>query len=151
MPDARAHGFSGGNLATFGLLESEDTHQWLDWIEKNDHPKCIYGLGESMGAAQLLQSLRSETRFCAVAAESPFANFREIGYDRIGQYLGTGPWIGHTLLRPIIDFAFFYSRWKYKLDFAQASPATAVALTATPVFLIHGEIAIAIYPCVTPV
>ena len=59
MPDARAHGSSGGNLATFGLLESEDIHRWLDWLDQNDDPKCIFGLGESMGAALLLQSLQS--------------------------------------------------------------------------------------------
>jgi len=139
MPDARAHGTSGGKLATFGLLESEDIHRWLDWLEQNDHPECIFGLGESMGAALLLQSLRSETRFCAVAGESPFASFREIGYDRVGQFFHTGPWLGRTVLRPIIEFAFVYARWKYNLDFERVSPENAVAATKTPVFLIHGQ------------
>jgi uncharacterized protein len=139
MPDARAHGTSGGNLATFGLLESEDIHRWLDWLELNDHPDCIFGLGESMGAALLLQALRSETRFCAVAAESPFASFREIGYDRMGQFFGTGPWLGQTLLRPILESAFVYTRWKYSLDFEGVSPEDTVAATGIPVFLIHGQ------------
>jgi pimeloyl-ACP methyl ester carboxylesterase len=139
LPDARAHGASGGDLATFGLLETEDIHRWLDWLEQNDHPGCIYGLGESMGAAQLLQSLRSETRFCAIAAESPFASFREIGYDRLGQSFHTGPWLGRTVLRPILEFAFVYAKWKYKLDFEQVSPEEVVAFTNVPVFLIHGQ------------
>jgi len=139
LPDARAHGASGGNLATFGLLESDDIHRWLDWLEQNDHPGCIFGLGESMGAALLLQSLRSETRFCAVAAESSFASLREIGYDRVGQFFGTGPWLGRTLLRPIVEFAFLYAGWKYKLDFEQVSPENVVAATRVPVFLIHGQ------------
>jgi uncharacterized protein len=144
MPDARAHGTSGGNLATFGLLESEDIHRWLDWLEQdwpeqNDHPDCIFGLGESMGAALLLQSLRSETRFCAVVVESPFASFREVGYDRVGQFFHTGPWLGRTVLRPIIEFAFVYARCKYNLDFEQVSPENAVAATKIPVFLIHGQ------------
>jgi alpha-beta hydrolase superfamily lysophospholipase len=139
MPDARAQGTSGGNLATFGLLESADIHRWLDWLEPNDHPDCIFGLGESMGAALLLQSLRSEDRFCAVAAESPFASLREIGYDRIAQFFHTGPWLGRTLLRPIIESAFVYARGKYKLDFEEVSPENAVAATKIPVFLIHGQ------------
>jgi predicted alpha/beta-fold hydrolase len=139
MPDARGHGASGGDLVTYGLLESDDIHRWLDWLEQHDRPGCIYGLGESMGAAQLLQSLRSESRFCAVVAESSFANFREIGYDRIGQAFGTGPWLGRTLLRPILECAFAYSAWKYKLHFEQASPENAVAETRIPVFLIHGQ------------
>jgi alpha-beta hydrolase superfamily lysophospholipase len=139
LPDARAHGMSGGDLATFGLLESDDIHRWLDWIEQNDQPLCVFGLGESMGAALLLQSLRSETRFCAVAAESPFASFREIGYERVGQFFRTGPWLGRSILRPIVEFAFAYARWKYNLDFEQLSPQDAVAATKIPVFLIHGQ------------
>lgn len=139
MPDARAHGASGGDLVTYGLLESDDIHRWLDWLVQNDHPGCIFGLGESMGAAELLQSLRSESRFCAVVAESSFANFREIGYDRIGQSFGTGPWLGRTLLRPILECAFAYSAWKYRFHFGQASPENVIAETRIPVFLIHGQ------------
>jgi pimeloyl-ACP methyl ester carboxylesterase len=140
MPDARAHGVSGGDLATFGLLETDDIRRWLDWLQQNDHPACIFGLGESMGAAQLLQSLRSETRFCAVVAESPFASFREIGYDRVGQRFHTGAWLGRTILRPIVEFAFLYARAKYKLDFEQVSPEDAIARTRVPIFLIHGKV-----------
>jgi uncharacterized protein len=78
LPDARAHGSSGGKLATYGLKEADDIHRWVDWIETAEHPRCMFGLGESMGAAQLLQSLPKEPRFCAVVAESPFATFREV-------------------------------------------------------------------------
>jgi len=103
-------------------------------------PDCIFGFGESMGAAQLLQSLKTETRFCAVVVESPFASFREIGYDRVGQRFNTGPWLGRTLLRPIVEFAFLYARLKYKLDFEQVSPESAIATTKVPILLIHGQI-----------
>ncbi len=139
MPDARAHGVSGGQLATYGLLESEDIHRWFDWIEQNEHPACIFGFAESMGAAQLLQSLQTEPRFCAVAAESPFSNFREIAYDRVGQFVHTGPWLGRTVLRPVVEFAFGYARWKYRLNFEQVSPQRIVAATGVPVLLIHGQ------------
>jgi pimeloyl-ACP methyl ester carboxylesterase len=94
MPDARAHGASGGAFTTYGLIERDDIRQWVDSLEARDHPRCIFGLGESMGAAQLLQSLGSGVHFCAVAAESSFANFREIAYDRMGQPFGIGPWFG---------------------------------------------------------
>jgi predicted alpha/beta-fold hydrolase len=119
MPDARAHGASGGDLAAYGLREPSDIRLWLDWLEVNEHPTCIYGFAESMGAAGMLQSLQSETRFCAVAAESPFSNFREIAYDRVGQFFNAGPWLGRTILRPVAEIAFIYSRWKYGLDFEQ--------------------------------
>jgi uncharacterized protein len=140
MPDARSHGTSGGEFATYGLLERDDIRRWFEWLNANQHPQCIFGFGESMGAAEILESLKTEPNFCAVAAESPFSNLREIGFDRVGQAFHTGPWLGRTLLRPVIEVAFQYARWKYNLDLQQASPEDVVAGTIVPVFLIHGEI-----------
>ena len=140
LPDARAHGASGGELATYGLLERNDIHQWFDFLIAQSHPHCIFGFGESMGAAELLQSLTVEPRFCSVAAESSFSSFREIAYDRMGQPFHLGPWFGRTLLRPVVEFAFLYTRSKYRLDMQQVSPEKSVAETKVPVFLIHGEI-----------
>ena len=62
LPDARAHGVSGGELATYGLLERNDIHQWFDFLSLRDHPRWIFGFAESMGAAQLLQSLTTHSR-----------------------------------------------------------------------------------------
>jgi pimeloyl-ACP methyl ester carboxylesterase len=140
LPDARAHGTSGGQLATYGLLERNDIHQWFDFLETQSHPHCIFGFGESMGAAELLQSLSVEPRFCAVVAESSFSSFREIAYDRMGQPFHLGPWFGRTILRPVVEFAFLYVRWKYRLDMQQISPEDSVATTRVPVLLIHGQI-----------
>ena len=139
MPDARAHGESGGTLATHGLLERDDIHRWAQWAVTNRHPNCVYGFGESMGAAQLLQASGSDDRFCAVVAECPFSNFREIAYDKIGQRFHTGPWLGRTLLRPIVDSAFLCARLRYGLNMELASPEEAVARTHVPVLLIHGQ------------
>jgi pimeloyl-ACP methyl ester carboxylesterase len=140
LPDARAHGTSGGQLATYGLLERNDVHEWFNFLVAKDHPRCIFGLGESMGAAELLQSLTVEPRFCAVAAESSFSSFREIAYDRMGQPLNLGPWFGRTIFRPVVEFAFIYVRLRYRLDMQQVSPENAVAATTAPILLIHGQI-----------
>src|SRR5216684_2656755 len=139
LPDARAHGRSGGALATYGLLERNDVHQWFDWLAARDHPRCIFGFGESMGAAQLLQSLDTSTHFCAVAVESPFSNFREIAYDRMGQPFHIGPWVGRTLLRPLVEVAFLRARWEFKLNMDQISPEETLAASRIPVLLIHGQ------------
>jgi len=106
IPDARAHGTSGGEFATYGLLERDDIRRWFEWLNANQHPQCVFGFGESMGAAQILESLKTEPSFCAVGAESPFSSLREIGFDRVGQAFHTGPWLGRTLLRPVIEVAF---------------------------------------------
>jgi uncharacterized protein len=140
LPDARAHGVSGGSLATYGLIERNDIRQWVEFLSSEAHPRCVYGMGESMGAAELLQSLGAGARFCAVVAESPFASFREIAYDRMGQPFGLGPWVGRTVLRPLVEIAFLRARWKYNLDMQQVSPEEAVAKTQVPVMLIHGQV-----------
>ena len=105
LPDARAHGASGGDLATYGLLERDDIRQWFGFLA-HVRPRCIFGFAESMGAAQLLQSLTVESRFCALAAESSFSTFREIAYDRMGQPFHLGPWFGRTLFRPSSNLPF---------------------------------------------
>ena len=138
LPDARGHGLSGGALATYGLLERDDILQWAGMIARTVHPSCVYGIGESMGAAQLLQSLDVSAPFCAVAAESSFANFREIAYDRMGQPFGLGPWVGRWVLRPLVEVAFVRARWKYALDMRTVSPDQAAARTQVPILLIHG-------------
>lgn len=138
LPDARAHGLSGGEVASYGIGEADDIHEWVNWLEENNQPSCIYGFGESMGAAQLLQSLAKESRFCAVVAESPFATFREVAYARFGRPFHTGPWLGRTFFWPTVEVGFLFVRWGYGLDMEAASPEHAVAGTHVPVLLIHG-------------
>jgi len=140
LPDARAHGASGGTLATYGLLERNDIRQWFDFLQSKALAGCVYGMGESMGAGQLLQSLAAGAQFCAVVAESSFSDFREIAYDRMGQPFHLGPWVGRTILRPVVEVAFLRARWKYGLDMQQVSPEKALSKTHIPTLLIHGQI-----------
>lgn len=140
MPDSRAHGQSGGRFATYGLLERDDIQQWIVWVYAGQHPSCVYGFGESMGAAQLLQTLELQPGLCAVAAESPFSNFREIAYDRVGQFFHGGTWIGRFLFRPTVEVALVYASRKYGFDFQKISPEDSVGKSQIPVFLIHGAV-----------
>jgi dipeptidyl aminopeptidase/acylaminoacyl peptidase len=139
LPNARGHGSSGGELTTYGVKEAGDVRLWYDWTRQNDAPRCIDGLGESMGAAVLLESLKTTPGFCAVVAECPFASFREASYDRLAGRLGAGEWLGRTLLRPAVEAGFLYARLRYGVDLDQASPEDAVAGSRVPVLLIHGK------------
>lgn len=139
LPDARAHGTSGGNIATFGLLERYDITQWVQFLRAQTKARCVFGMGESMGAAQLLQSVGAGAPFCSVVAESSFSSFREIAYDRMGQPFRLGPWVGRTVLRPMVEAAFLRARWKYGLNMQSISPENSVATTPVPVLLIHGQ------------
>ncbi|WP_420237600.1 alpha/beta hydrolase [Telmatobacter bradus] len=138
LPDARDHGESGGQIATFGVLESSDVRRWYDWMAANLRPHCIDGYGTSMGAAGILEAMRTTPGFCAVVADSPFDSFREASYERMGQMFGTGDWLGRTLLRPVIDIGSLEVRLRYGINMEEASPDRAVAETTIPVLLVHG-------------
>lgn len=94
--------------------------------------------GRVDGAAILLQSVKQEPRFCAVVAESPFASFRQIAYVRVGQFAGTGPWLGKIALHPAVELAFLYGRITRGVALTDASPENAVVGSCVPIFLIHG-------------
>jgi hypothetical protein len=139
LPDARGHGESGGEMATYGIKESDDIHRWVSWIYEHDPPQCVYGFGESYGAALLLQSLAAEPRYCAVAAESAFSTAREMSYERVSGPFHMKPWFGRTIGRPAIESAAIYSKLRYHINLLKPSPLDAVKHSSVPVLLIHGQ------------
>ncbi len=138
LPDSRSHGESGGAIATYGVLERDDVHRWVSWLYEKHSPRCVYGLGESMGAAILVQSLAVEPRFCGAIAESPFATFRDGAYSKFSEFSHLGLWFGKTLGRPMIESGLLYARLRYHVDLTQADPAYAVRRSRVPLLLIHG-------------
>ena len=124
-PDNRGHGESGGELVTYGLRERDDVRRWVDWLEASEHPRNVYGMGESLGAAVLLQSLERETRFSAVVAECPFADFERVAVDRVAQRIPGPLAVGRALAAPMVWSAFVYARGKYGVDFRGASPESS--------------------------
>ncbi len=146
LPDARDHGESGGDMATYGIREADDIHSWVSWMYDHDPPACVYGFGESYGAALTLQSLATEPRYCAVAVESSFSSAREMSYERVSGPVHAGPWFGHTIGWPVLESAVIYSKLRYHVDLLQPNPLAAVRLSRVPVLLIHGERDINISP-----
>jgi pimeloyl-ACP methyl ester carboxylesterase len=139
IPDSRSHGASGGAVATYGVREADDVHRWVSWLkERLPRDACVFGSGVSMGAGIILQAAAREPRFCGVIAEAPYASFREIAYDRMGQHFHLGPWFGKTIARPIIEFGMIYARWKYHVNLENASPMAMLHGSRVPVLLIAG-------------
>lgn len=137
-PDARAHGASGGAVATYGVLERSDIDLWFKWLRGRQQHGCIHAFGSSMGAAQVLQIVDGPNALCSAVAEAPFSTFREIAYDRVGQYINVGDWLGRTLMRPAVEVGFITARLRYGVDLDLADPAAHLLHTRTPVLLIHG-------------
>jgi fermentation-respiration switch protein FrsA (DUF1100 family) len=132
MPDARGHGASGGNLVTYGLTEARDTAMWSEWLAGQPDVTKVYGLGESMGAAVLIQSLAYHPPFRAIVAECSFATFEDIAIYRVGQKLPA------VVASPVVRLASWYAHLRYGVDVMQASPIAILRATTTPVLLIHG-------------
>src|SRR5579859_1617049 len=138
LPDTRNHGESGGEFALYGLKKADDIHQWVSWLYEYDPPQCVYGFGESLGAALVLQSLAQEPRFCAVAVEDAFSTAREMSYERVSGFLHLGGWFGRSVGMPIIASAVVYARLRYGIDLLKPSPLDAVRHSSVPVLLVHG-------------
>jgi fermentation-respiration switch protein FrsA (DUF1100 family) len=137
LPDSRAHGESGGDIATYGIFERDDTRLWVRWLRTQD-AGCTYLLGESMGAAIGLQATAVAPSLCAVAVEAPYADFRSLAYERVGQATHLPPLFWRTLGRPVIEIAIAYTRLRYGIWLPDASPIRAVASASTPALLIAG-------------
>lgn len=129
-PDSRAHGVSGGAMLTHGLLETGDVRLWSDWVRRAHPSEPLFALGESMGAAILLQAAGHGVPFRGIVAESPFSTFPAVARYRLWQKAGLlGP--------PLADSALLYAGLRYGLDFSQAAPAAVIKDLRIPVLLIH--------------
>jgi len=138
MMDARAHGDSGGALATYGWKERYDTQATVQALYASEKVHCLFAIGESMGAAIALQSAAIELRITGVVAEAAFSDLREVSYDYAG--LRLSPWLGKTLFRPVVWAAISAMQREGSFQADDVSPEKAVALRAFPVLLICGTL-----------
>ena len=132
-PDSRAHGASGGEFVTYGLLEKYDVLDWAAWM-KNQGCRQLYALGESLGAAVLIQSAAVQPVFSAIVAECAYADLLDAGADRMSRFAG----VPRPLARMMVDAAMLYAHWADGLDLRAVSPLHDIARAPTPILLIHG-------------
>jgi uncharacterized protein len=138
MMDSRAHGKSGGDMATYGRKERYDAVAITDALCGSENVRHLYAHGVSMGAAIALQSAAVEPRIAAVSAEDPFASLREVSYDYAG--LDVSPFLGKTLFRPASIFAMRAVARTGGFSPDEVSPEKAVVQRPFPVLLICGTI-----------
>ena len=137
VPDSRAHGESGGEFVTYGLLEKYDVILWAHWMISQGCHK-IYGLGESLGASILIQAAAVEPIFAAIVAECAYADLREIAEYRMRQFLRLPGFIAVPVAKFVVMSGMLYANLVDGLDFRKVSPVDSIARTSTPILLIHG-------------
>lgn len=133
LPNSRAHGDSGGEFVTYGLLERYDVAAWAEWM-KSAGCHNIYGLGESLGASILIDATAVTNLFSAIVAEGAYADLRQAAEDRLHRRMG----IPSLLSKLVVVDATFYSKWVYHVDFTEEMPVRSIARASTPTLLIHG-------------
>lgn len=131
MMDSRAHGASGGEIASYGWLERKDLSAEIDALEREEHPVHVFALGNSMGAGIALQAAGSDPRIEAAMAEAPFADSQEAAYDYAG--LHRWPWLGKTLFAPGAWTVVYRGGKLAGFPVSEVSPVKAVQRRAFPV------------------
>jgi uncharacterized protein len=137
--DARAHGSSGGFACTYGHHETRDLTSVLDHLTailktRGENPGQICALGNSLGAAVLLQALPDEPRIDAAIAVSPFAALPEIVTRSTRRTI-------HPLIPGWLIRASMYTGGRRAgFDPFAISPLRAMNVATTPVFFAHGAL-----------
>jgi dipeptidyl aminopeptidase/acylaminoacyl peptidase len=133
MFDARHHGESTGEYATFGYYEKDDTLQVVDWLSRRTglETSQIGLMGVSYGAATVLQAAALEPDLAFVAAEAPFQDLPTLLGEQAEERYGA---LGRYVLIPTV---LLFAGWRADLEPAALSPMLAARAISAPVFLIH--------------
>lgn len=137
--DFRAHGESGGQLTTYGMLEKYDVLAAVDWVRRT-HPAQatqIYGLGASMGAAALISAAGDDSpngrAIDAVAVYGTYAKLDGLVQQVCTNYFPTPlNTLAYHMGLPIAEA-------HVGVDLSEFSPAKAIShIWPRPVLIIHG-------------
>ncbi len=142
-PDSRAHGASGGQFVTYGLLEEYDVITWAAWM-KSAGCRKLYGLGESLGASILIETAAIQPVFASIVAECPYADLREVARYRV-RHMTHAPAFFAGM---VVNSAMLYARWADGLNLSQVSPVSVIARVSTPILLIHGSRTLRLRPVI---
>jgi dipeptidyl aminopeptidase/acylaminoacyl peptidase len=135
MFDARHHGDSAGEYATYGYHEKDDTLRVVDWLSQRAEMETseIGLMGVSYGAATALQAAALEPDLAFVAAEAPFLDLPTLLGEQAEQRYGV---LGKHVLIPTV---LLFAGWRADFEPAAVSPMLAARDIQVPVFLIHSR------------
>jgi dipeptidyl aminopeptidase/acylaminoacyl peptidase len=136
LPDSRGHGSSEGEIVTYGVRETYDLMAWAGWM-RDKGCTDLYALGESLGAAVLIQTAGLTPVFRAIVAECAFTDLRTIAIYRLNRFLLLPAWLSGVAAESIVAGGLAYTRVRYGVDLAGASPLASMKKVTTPILLIH--------------
>ncbi|HEV2199355.1 MAG TPA: alpha/beta fold hydrolase [Bryobacteraceae bacterium] len=136
LPDSRGHGASGGDIVTYGIREKFDVTSWIAWLRKQGCQR-IFGLGESLGGAVLIQAAAVTHDLSAIVAESSYSDLKSVAGYRVGRMIAV-PRVSEPVAALMVGTAMQYARVRYGVNLEEVSPISAIGQIRTPILLVHG-------------
>lgn len=131
----RYHGDSDGPDCSGGYFEKYDLQKVATEAMKLFPETEILGLmGESLGAATVLQTLPLLDTLSFVHADCPYSDLFELFEYQLS--LRNVP---HLFRKAVVNTGRIYIKIKAGYDIIEVSPRQALKATETPTFLVHGE------------
>ena len=129
----RNHGRNAPKNTTFGYYEKYDLKAVVDWALAQLGPDGVVGtLGESLGAAVVLQHCAIDPRVAFVVADCPYSDLaKQLRYLLKLDY--------HLPPFPLLNLADFFCKVISGMSFSKVSPIRDIASIKTPIFWVHGE------------
>jgi len=134
MFDARAHGYSDGDLITFGLKEIADTRAAIDYLLTRPDVDAgrIGALGNSQGAVTLILATAQYPEIKALVGDSPYAALQDEIATGVKAFTGLSPF-------PFAPLIQFFAERKAGFTADSVAPIHHIAQIAPrPVFLMQG-------------
>jgi uncharacterized protein len=122
--DSRRHGWSDGDICTYGYFEKRDLARVIDAMPHG--PVVLFGT--SLGAAVALQEAANDSRVAAIVAVEVFSDLESIARYRAPRILPEF----------IIQKAFEIAETKGAFRIRHVSPVEAAESIHVPVLVIHG-------------
>lgn len=132
--DQRAHGLSDGAIVTYGAREARDLCRAIDTAFASGalraHPAVpVFLIGESLGAAVVLQTAAQEPRVRGVVAGASFSDLRTILSEKTPFFFSNSE----------RDEAVRAAEMEGQFKVDDVSPMRAAANIEVPVLLLHGS------------
>ena len=133
--DHRYHGRSGGDCCSAGFFEKQDLGQVADWAFSRYPSIRTFGVvGESLGAATVLQYSPMDPRLSFVHADCPYSDVTDL-YRHQLRYRK----VPSLLHAPAMWASRWYMRRRYGFTPDQISPKADIMKTRVPILIIHGD------------
>jgi len=131
----RYHGNSGGKCCTAGFFEKRDLLKMADWVFTQFPKTKIFGaMGESLGAATVLQYMPLDKRLTFDHADCPYSDANELYQHQMRQYH-----LPSFLKSITINFCNRYFKRNCDFSLNQVSPIRDFMQSSVPLLLVHGD------------